>query len=211
MTESRCHLSILETIVMNKLSHLISTWVAVRCYVPDETSIRQIQIWDTSKTNHLLTCFVTRMLVRIPLMAVFGGFASWGGRPIGRMSQVSPTLRLSSSVLDIISCYALLIGGRTLSLRSCWMSLGKNINFWSHLCNGGRLRGLVGSVLEYGSLPPAFESRCRHMWRVLLFHLWLRFITFGGRSTHLAYPVHKIDDCETSNSIIICAMSVANL
>ena len=36
---------------------------------------------------------------------------------------------------------------------------------------------------------PEFESRHRHMWRV--FHLWLPFITFGGRLAHLAYPVHK--------------------
>jgi len=28
-----------------------------------------------------------------------------------------------------------------------------------------------------------------HIWR--MFHLWLRFITFGGRSAYLAYHVHK--------------------
>jgi len=46
-----------------------------------------------------------------------------------------------------------------------------------------------GSVLDDRSLPPRFESRRGHIWK--LFHLWLRFITFGGRSVHLAYHVHK--------------------
>ena len=48
---------------------------------------------------------------------------------------------------------------------------------------------LVGSALDHRSLPPEFESRRGHIWRV--FHLWLRFITFGGHSAHLAYHVHK--------------------
>jgi len=46
-----------------------------------------------------------------------------------------------------------------------------------------------GSVLDYLSLPPVFESRRGHIWKA--FHLWLRLITFGGRSDHLAYLVHK--------------------
>jgi len=46
-----------------------------------------------------------------------------------------------------------------------------------------------GSVLDHRSLPPMLESRRGHIWR--LFHLRLRFITFGGRSAHLAYYVHK--------------------
>ena len=46
-----------------------------------------------------------------------------------------------------------------------------------------------GSVLEHRPLPPVFESRCGHIWR--LFHLRLRFIIFGGRSAHLAHRVHK--------------------
>jgi len=45
------------------------------------------------------------------------------------------------------------------------------------------------SVLDHRSLPPMFESRRGHIWR--LFHLWLRFITFGGSLAHLAYHVHK--------------------
>ena len=45
------------------------------------------------------------------------------------------------------------------------------------------------SVLDHRSLPPGFESQRGHIWR--LFHLWLRFITVGGRSAHLAYHVHK--------------------
>ena len=46
-----------------------------------------------------------------------------------------------------------------------------------------------GSVLDHSSLPPVFESRRGHIWR--LFRLSLRLITFGGRSAHLAYLVHK--------------------
>ena len=46
-----------------------------------------------------------------------------------------------------------------------------------------------GSVFHHRSLPLVFESRRGHIWR--LFHIWLRFITFGGRSAHLAYHVHK--------------------
>ena len=47
-----------------------------------------------------------------------------------------------------------------------------------------------GSVLDHRSLPPVFESRRGHIWR--LFRLSLRFITFGSRSAHLAYLVHRI-------------------
>ena len=56
-----------------------------------------------------------------------------------------------------------------------------------------------GSVLDHRSLPPVFESWRGHIWR--LFHLWLRFITFGGRSAHLAYHVHK-NGCKTPIIII---------
>jgi len=45
------------------------------------------------------------------------------------------------------------------------------------------------SVLAHKSLQPVFEFRRGHIWRV--FHLWLRFITFGGRSAHLVYHVYK--------------------
>ena len=48
---------------------------------------------------------------------------------------------------------------------------------------------LVSTVLDHRSLPPVLESRPVHIWRV--FHLWLRFITFGIHSAHLAYRVHK--------------------
>ena len=41
-----------------------------------------------------------------------------------------------------------------------------------------------GSVLDHRSLPPVFESRRGQNWR--LFHLWIRFITLGNRSAHLA-------------------------
>ena len=46
-----------------------------------------------------------------------------------------------------------------------------------------------GSVLDHRSLRRVFESWRGHIWR--LFHIWLRLITFGGRSAHLAYHVHK--------------------
>ena len=44
----------------------------------------------------------------------------------------------------------------------------------------GRVRGLAGRALNHSSLPLEFEPWRRHIWRV--FHLWFRFITFGGRS-----------------------------
>jgi len=47
----------------------------------------------------------------------------------------------------------------------------------------------IGSVLDHRSLPPMFKSRHGQIWR--LFHPWLRFITFGGRSAYLAYHMHK--------------------
>ena len=55
----------------------------------------------------------------------------------------------------------------------------------------GCLHCLIGSVLDCRSVPPEFESWHGHIWRV--FHLWLCFIngTFGSRSTHSAYHVHK--------------------
>ena len=52
-----------------------------------------------------------------------------------------------------------------------------------------------GSVLDHISLPLVFESRRGHIWR--LFRLWLRLITFGGRSAHLSFLVHK-HGCKTS-------------
>ena len=57
----------------------------------------------------------------------------------------------------------------------------------SHSC--GATPWSSGSVLDHRSLPPVFESRREHIWR--LFHISLRSITFGSRSAHLAYLVHK--------------------
>jgi len=48
------------------------------------------------------------------------------------------------------------------------------------------------------SLPPVFKSRRGHIWR--LFHHWLRLITCGGRSAHLAYLVHKSGRKTSSSS-----------
>jgi len=47
-----------------------------------------------------------------------------------------------------------------------------------------------------------FQSWREHIWR--WFHLWLRLITFGGRSAHLAYLVHKSGH---ETSIIICDLN----
>ena len=58
----------------------------------------------------------------------------------------------------------------------------------------------IYSALDRRSQSPEFEPRHRHIWRV--FHLWLRLITFGGRSAHLAYSVHK-SGRKTSIIIII--------
>ena len=69
-----------------------------------------------------------------------------------------------------------------------------------YLCLKRCVRGLVGSVLDHRSLPPVFESWHGHIWR--LFHLWLCFITSGGRSAHLTYHVHK-SGRKTSIIIII--------
>ena len=57
-----------------------------------------------------------------------------------------------------------------------------------------------GSVLDHRSLPSVFESRRGHIWR--LFRLSLHLITFGSRSAHLAYLVHKSGH-KTSIIIII--------
>ena len=68
--------------------------------------------------------------------------------------------------------------------------------------------GLTGSALDHRSLPPAFESRRGHIWRV--FHLRLRFVTVGGRSAHLAYRVTE-SGRKTSIIIIIIIFILAYL
>ena len=62
--------------------------------------------------------------------------------------------------------------------------------------------GLCGQITYHSRT--VFESRRGHIWRV--FHLWIRFITFGGHSAHLPYQVHK-SGCKTSIIIItaLCA------
>jgi len=62
-----------------------------------------------------------------------------------------------------------------------------------------------GRVLGHRSLPPVFKSRHGYTWR--LFQLWLRFIIFGGCSTHLAYHAHKSGH-KTSIIIIIMNQSI---
>jgi len=63
----------------------------------------------------------------------------------------------------------------------------------------GHPLGLIGSELDHWSLPPEFEYWRGHIWKV--FHLWLRFITFGGRSVHLAYDVHTSSHKTSINNI----------
>ena len=61
-----------------------------------------------------------------------------------------------------------------------------------------------GNVLDHRSLPPVFEYRRGHIWR--LFHLWLiTSVTLGGRSAHLANPVYKSGH---KTSIIIYSMFI---
>jgi len=66
---------------------------------------------------------------------------------------------------------------------------------------GGEPPWASGSVLDNISPPPGFKSRRGHIWR--MFHLWLRFITLGGSSAHLAYHVHQ-GGRKTSIIIITC-------
>jgi len=81
----------------------------------------------------------------------------------------------------------------TYYIRSLSLSLSLSLSPWSS-----------GSVLDHRSLPPVFESRRGHIWR--LFRLLLRLITFGGRSAHLAYLVQKSG---RKTSIIIISLSLS--
>jgi len=63
----------------------------------------------------------------------------------------------------------------------------------------GLLRCLTSSALDHISLPHEFESRRGHIWS--LFHLWLCFIVFGGRSAHLAYHMYKVAVKRQSSSL----------
>jgi len=53
----------------------------------------------------------------------------------------------------------------------------------------GRLRGLAVACWTTAHYHPCSNPGVGHIWR--LFRLWLRLITFGSRSAHLAYHVHK--------------------
>ena len=78
----------------------------------------------------------------------------------------------------------------------------------THMCtcmHVGALPWSSSSVLDHRSLPPVFESRRGHIWR--LFRLSLRLITFGSRSAHLAYLVHKVAVKHQSSSPI-CMLSL---
>jgi len=56
-------------------------------------------------------------------------------------------------------------------------------------------------VLDHRSLPPVFESRRGHIWRLF------RLITFGGLSAHLAYLVRRSG---LKTSIIIITTTKSN-
>ena len=56
---------------------------------------------------------------------------------------------------------------------------------------------------------PEFESRRGHIWRV--FHLWLRFITFGGRSAHLACGVDKSGHKNTNHHLDVVGSILYNI
>jgi len=80
----------------------------------------------------------------------------------------------------IRKCYWLI-----LKIRTDFIAIANSVLNWISGC----LVSQIGSALDHRSLPPEFESWCRHIWRG--FHHWLRFITLAGRSAHLAYHVHK--------------------
>ena len=86
---------------------------------------------------------------------------------------------------------------------NCGKCVSNLVYFHAVLRLVGRLRCLVGSALDHISLPPEFEPRLGHNWR--MFHLWLRFITFEDRFAHLAYLVHK---CGRETSITILRLVV---
>ena len=65
-----------------------------------------------------------------------------------------------------------------------------------------------GNVFDHRSLPPMFETRPGHIWKV--FRLSLCLITFGSRSAHLAYHVHKSGH-KTSIVIIIIIIIIMTL
>ena len=53
----------------------------------------------------------------------------------------------------------------------------------------GRLHGLTGSADGHRSIAPGLNPRPDYVRRV--FHLSLPLVTFGGRSAHFVYLVHK--------------------
>jgi len=97
-----------------------------------------------------------------------------------------------SSVLNECNCVTEFRG-----VHVCKQSINKTNNIQYHSWKAPPWSS--GSVLDHRSLPPVFESRRGHIWR--LFRLWLRLITFGGRSAHLAYHVHKSGRKTSINSI----------
>jgi len=62
---------------------------------------------------------------------------------------------------------------------------------------------ITGSAVGYSSIGAGFKPRPDYVRRV--FHLWLRLITFWGRSAHLAYRVQK-SSLKNSNIYIFLPM-----
>jgi hypothetical protein len=125
-------------------------------------------------------------------MSVFGGESLYT-----QVSHCHPRHRVHLSPASIYTHTAIgarsrhTIGRTRRWLAEQWGLPVKHINHLGTQYTGvwGRLRDVIDSPLDHRSLPHEFESRRRHSWTV--FHLWLRFITFGDRSAHLAYNVHK--------------------
>ena len=93
-------------------------------------------------------------------------------------------------------CPTTLKGKLQNQINVTWYSLIEHIfnyqkviyNYWCSLTNVftlylGAPPWSSGSVLDHRLLPPVFESRRGHIWR--LFRLSLRLIAFGGRKTSI--------------------------
>ena len=66
--------------------------------------------------------------------------------------------------------------------------LWKSPILYCYFCNSTYIHYIHATIyLYYNSIHNISGAPPRWM----LFHLWLRFITFGGRSAHLGYRVHK--------------------
>jgi len=70
----------------------------------------------------------------------------------------------------------------------------------------GLLPWSSSSVLDHGSLPPMFKSRPGHIEGCFIFDF--ASLTFGGRSAHLTYHVHKSGP---KTPVIIITLKVSHI